>query len=430
MAAATCTFEAPGADRDWVGLIRQHQPGLRLAEADLAGILDTVAAGPEAVRRELLAVLRQRGREVLAEYRGTGVYYRGLLEFSNVCARDCHYCGIQASNRQVERFTLDREEVVATAVWCAENGYGSVTLQSGERNDPAFVDLVEDLVRAIKQATTGPRLPDGLGITLCVGEQPAGALRRFQAAGAHRYLLRVETTNPDLYARLHPAKDGSLADRVANLRLLKELGYQVGSGVMIGLPGQTGRDLARDLLFLVDEGVHMVGMGPYIPHADTPLARELAEDGAVAGGAVVDGAGAGGNPGGGGPGLLADRQRFELGLAMVSLCRLMLPLANIAATTALQALNPFGRELGLEHGANILMPLVTPARVRASYQLYDNKPCIDDGLDECRDCLAARVAQTRRPVVYDAWGDSLMAAPAGSAAGSTSSGPATPRKET
>lgn len=362
------------------------EPGRMIPLPFLAEVLDLVAHGSEAENRQVLDALGQKGRQVLEEHRGTEVYYRGLLEFSNLCARDCHYCGIGASNRNISRFTLDIPAMVETARWCAENGYGSLTLQSGERNDPAFTDLVTEAVQAIKAATTGSRLPEGLGITLCVGEQSRQVLEGFLEAGAHRYLLRVETTNPRLYAELHPETDGGLAQRTENLRLLKELGFQVGSGVMIGLPGQTTEDLARDLHFFVEEGIHMVGMGPYLPHRD----RELTRQGCT---------------------LLEDRRRFGLGLAMVSLTRILLPRANIAATTALQALNPLGRELGLEHGANILMPLVTPSGVRESYQLYDNKPCIDDGLEECRDCLASRVARTRRPVAYDAWGDSLMAPP-------------------
>jgi len=170
--------------------------------------------------------------------------------------------------------------------------------------------------------------------------------------------------------------------------MLQKLGFQVGTGVMIGLPGQTMADLAADLHFFVNEGVQMIGMGPYILHADTPLAHRIAS-GAVSA-------------------LLPDRTRFELGLAMVALARIMLPRANIAATTALQALHPFGRELGLDAGANILMPLVTPQHVRANYQLYDGKPCIDDERDECRECLAARVASTKREVGYNQYGDSLI----------------------
>ena len=336
----------------------------------------------------LLAALKKRAFAVLKEHRGTGVYYRGLLEFSNLCNRNCDYCGIRAGNTGVERFTVSLDEIAEVAGWCADNGYGSVTLQSGERSDGTFLDFVEAAIRRIKAESQRPDLPEGLGITLCVGELNETALRRMRAAGVHRYLLRVETTNPALYAAIHPHSEGGLDGRVANLRLLQKLGFQVGTGVMIGLPGQSMADLAADLHFFVNERVQMIGMGPYIMHADTPLAQRI-NSGAA-------------------PALLPDRTRFELGLAMVALARIMLPRANIAATTALQALHPFGRELGLDAGANILMPLVTPQHVRANYQLYDGKPCIDDALDECRECLAARVASTKREVGYNQYGDSLI----------------------
>lgn len=362
-------------------------PGGRVPQGTLELLLQAVAAGQGAV----LEALKCKAQGILAGHRGNTVYYRGLLEFSNLCQRNCLYCGIRAGNSKVERFTLSLDEIGETARWCAENGYGSITLQSGERSDAAFVDFVEQAIRRIKADSRSKAQPEGLGITLCVGELDETALRRLQAAGAHRYLLRVETTNPVLYAKLHPGADGGLEQRVANLRLLKRLGFQVGTGVMIGLPGQTLADLAADLHFFYDEGVQMIGMGPYIPHQDTPLAETVSMP-----------------KGGETSPLLPDRTRFELGLAMVALARIMLPKANIAATTALQALHPFGRELGLDAGANILMPLVTPGRVRGQYQLYDGKPCVDDELDECRDCLAARVSRTRREVGYHQYGDSLI----------------------
>ncbi len=353
---------------------------------------DDALLGP---RNQLLAALKKRASTVLAEQRGLDVYYRGLLEFSNLCVRNCSYCGIQAANKKVERFTLSLEEICQTASWCADNGYGSLTLQSGERRDPAFVDLVEAAIVRIKEVSCRPNLPQGLGITLCVGEQDSQALQRFKKAGAHRYLLRIETSNARLYQELHPASDGSLSDRIDNLRLLKALGFQVGTGVMIGLPGQTALDLVNDLHFFFDERVQMVGMGPYIRHQDTSLGAALLAQQNLA----TDIAN---------PVLLPDRTRFELGLAMIALTRIMMPKGNVAATTALQALHPFGRELGMEYGANILMPLVTPSRVRESYQLYDNKPCVDDELDECRDCLAARVVRSKRHVAYNQYGDSLI----------------------
>lgn len=398
------TSIAPSSD-ELIADITKLRAGELIPRERLADILTAVAHGATpgdgCGNGALLAALKKRAFAILKEYRGTDVYYRGLLEFSNLCARNCNYCGIRAGNNQVERFTLSLEEIGQTAQWCAAYGYGSITLQSGERSDPDFLDFVEQAIQRIKAESITPEMPEGLGITLCVGELDETALRRMKAAGAHRYLLRVETTNPELYAELHPHNDGGLAARIDNLRLLQNLGFQVGTGVMIGIPGQSMADLATDLHFFVNSGVQMIGMGPYIPHHDTPLGAEVLNLREMA---KADPRLIASDP----AALLPDRTRFELGLAMVALARIMLPKANIAATTALQALHPFGRELGLDAGANILMPLVTPQHARESYQLYDGKPCIDDELDECRDCLAARVTRTKREVGYNQYGDSLI----------------------
>jgi biotin synthase len=250
-----------------LAVVENLVPGTRIPQDTLAALLESVAYGSA----ELLEALKRKAQGVLASRRGTTVYYRGLLEFSNLCQRNCLYCGIRAGNTSVDRFTLSLDEIGETAKWCAENGYGSLTLQSGERSDAAFVDFVEQAILRIKAESRSENQPEGLGITLCVGELDEASLRRLMTAGAHRYLLRVETTNPQLYAQLHPGADGGLDQRVANLRLLKRLGFQVGTGVMIGLPGQTMADLAADLHFFYNEGVQMIGMGPYIPHQDTPL---------------------------------------------------------------------------------------------------------------------------------------------------------------
>lgn len=311
---------------------------------------------------------------------GAKVYYRGLLEFSNRCRSDCSYCGIRKSNAKVERYTLSEEEIVAVARHCAEAGYGSLMLQSGERRDEPFIALLERVVRRIKRETRSAALPDGLGVSLCVGEQSREVYERLRAAGAHRYLLRIETSSPELFARLHPAGQ-SFEERVACLDTLSELGYLVGTGVMIGLPGQTVDDLASDILFFRGHRVDMVGMGPYIPHADTPMSGYAAQ--------------------------YAQRRREQLllSLKMIAAVRLALRDVNIAATTALQAIHPFGREWGIRFGANIVMPLVTPVSVRRSYRLYDGKPCLDDAEGACLGCLSDRVATTGREVGVNEWGD-------------------------
>jgi biotin synthase len=224
-------------------------------------------------------------------------------------------------------------------------------------------------------------MPKGLGITLSVGEQSVETYKRFYAAGAHRYLLRIETSNPELYAAIHPAGQDFLT-RVKALSDLKKAGFQVGTGVMIGLPGQTEEDLADDLLFFQEMDVDMIGMGPYIVHGDTPMA---------AWSNVSD---------------RTPKERFDLALRMIAATRLLLRDANIAAATALQAIDPVGREEGLRWGANIIMPQVTPLEVRHDYLLYDNKPCLDESAEHCRSCLAARIGSIGREVGYDSWGDS------------------------
>ena len=348
-------------------------------------ILQRAEAGDDLTRQELETLLGLEAEEDLralyeAAYRvklatvGNKVYFRGIVEFSNICRKDCFYCGIRHSNQVVKRFQMTHDEIVSAAVWAHENEYGSLVLQSGERNDPAFADFITDILDEVHERTNGE-----LGITLSLGEQTEAVYQRWLAAGAHRYLLRVETTNPSLYAQLHPA-DHLWADRVACLDSLRRVGYQVGTGVMIGLPEQTLADLASDLVFLKERDIDMIGMGPYIVHQDTPMASHLA---------TFDG-----------------ERQLALGLKMVAVGRLYLRDVNIAATTALQALRHNGRELGLQAGANIIMPNVTDTKYREAYQLYDNKPCTNENSSMCRGCLQGRVQGIGESIGFGEWGDS------------------------
>jgi len=322
--------------------------------------------------------LRARAEAVTFACIGHQVYYRGLVEFSNRCALDCYYCGIRRSNTKVQRFQLTGEEIVEAALWCAQEGYGSVVLQSGERRDREFVDFVADVVRTIKTESVSQDLPQGLGITLSTGEQERSAYERWYAAGAHRYLLRIETTNPELFASIHPPSQ-TLQRRLTALRHLQETGYQVGTGVMIGLPGQTLAMLAADVLFFRDFSIDMIGMGPYINHEDTPMTGQTPSE---------------------------MHPVFQMALKMIAVTRLVCPDVNIAATTALQALEPDGREQGMTYGANVTMPNLTPTEVRGNYQLYEGKPCINEGRGECRNCLLNRVRSVGREVGFNQWGDS------------------------
>jgi len=305
---------------------------------------------------------------------GKLVYFRGIVEFSNICTKNCYYCGIRRENTAFTRFSMTKDEILECAKLAHDYRYGSIVLQAGERNDPDFVGFIEDIVRQIKQMSN-----NGLGITLSLGEQSSETYNRWFEAGAHRYLIRIETSNRDLYHSLHP-EDHDFDRRLACISKLREIGYQVGTGVMIGLPGQTVEDLADDILFFRKLDVDMIGMGPYIVHHDTPLANRSLE--------------------------FDPERQLRLGLNMIAATRIALKDVNIAATTALQTLDPRGRELGLQAGANIVMPNITHTRYRSSYQLYDNKPCLDENAGLCRACLSHRITGIGEDVGYDEWGDS------------------------
>ena len=305
---------------------------------------------------------------------GKLVYFRGIIEFSNICTKNCYYCGIRRDNTTFDRFSMTEDEILDCAKLAHDYRYGSIVLQAGERNDPEFVDFVENVVRRIKQMSDG-----GLGITLSLGEQSSETYRRWFETGAHRYLIRIETSNRDLYHSLHP-EDHDFDRRLSCISALREIGYQVGTGVMIGLPGQTEKDLADDILFFKKLDVDMIGMGPYIVHHGTPLAQKEPE--------------------------FDPARQLRLGLNMIAATRTALQDVNIAATTALQALDPRGRELGLQAGANIIMPNITHTRYRSSYQLYDNKPCLDENAGLCRACLSNRITGIGEDVGYNEWGDS------------------------
>lgn len=323
-------------------------------------------------------LLLKKGGTIKELFVGKKVYLRGLIEFSNVCIKDCYYCGIRKSNLSVKRYNLTDNEILNAVRLADENRLGSVVLQSGENNSPAFADRMSNLITQIKQLSNGR-----LGITLSVGEQPEKVYRRWFEAGAHRYLLRIETTNKSVYRKIHPKnKEHDFNRRLDCLHSLRAIGYQTGTGVMIGLPFQTIGDLADDLLFFHKFGIDMVGMGPYIEHSETPLYEFRHE-------------------------LLPIQERFDLSLRMIAVLRILMKDINIAAATALQAIDPLGREKGVKVGANIIMPNITPGFYRNDYRLYDNKPCINEGPSGCIECLDARIALADCKIGYGEWGDSL-----------------------
>ena len=315
--------------------------------------------------------------EIKKQYVGNKVYFRGLVELSNICSKNCLYCGIRSGNKKPQRYMVTEDEVLETARFALDNGYGSMVLQSGERCDDRFIARVSDLLQKIKMLSGGK-----IGITLSMGEQSESTYREWFANGAHRYLLRIETSDRELYYRIHPNDSTHDFDnRINSLKLLRRIGYNVGSGVMIGLPFQTLEHLAGDLLFLKALDVDMVGMGPYIEHEDTPLFAFKNQ-------------------------LWPRKERFDVSLKMVALLRIMMKDINIAATTAMQAIDKQGREKALRVGANIIMPNLTPVKYREDYLLYEDKPCLDEDADQCRNCLEARIKMAGDKIGYGEWGDS------------------------
>lgn len=322
-------------------------------------------------------LLFKKSAEVKEKYIGNKVWFRGLIEFSNICGKDCLYCGIRKGNKNLTRYNLSDDEILAAARFAYNNKYGSIALQSGELEGSFVAERIENLLNKIKELSHGE-----LGITLSVGEQEPEVYKKWYDAGAHRYLLRVEATNEALYRKIHPDDSKhNFRRRLDCLKSLQDIGYQTGTGVMIGLPFQTMADLADDLLYMKEFNIDMCGMGPYIEHADTPLIEHSGT-------------------------LLPLKERFDLTLKMIAILRIMMKDINIVAATALQAIDPVGREKAVKIGANILMPNITPGKYRDSYKLYDNKPCTDDSAEDCQSCLEARVSLADAVVVYGEWGDS------------------------
>lgn len=316
----------------------------------------------EGLTPEASQYLQEKARRIAKSHFGNRVYTRGLIEFTNFCLNDCYYCGIRRSNREASRYRLTTEEILS----CCETGHGlgfrTFVLQGGE--DPYFNDdRMVEIISAIRKG-----YPD-CAITLSIGEKEKASYARYFEAGANRYLLRHETANADHYGLLHP-KEQTLENRKRCLHDLKSIGYQVGTGFMVGSPYQTTENLAEDLLFIRELQPEMVGIGPFISHKDTDFAG-------FANGSC------------------------ELTLFLISILRLMLPSALLPSTTALGTIDSNGREMGILAGANVLMPNLSPVSVRKKYALYDNKICTGEEAAECRGCLTTRIERIGYRLVVD-----------------------------
>ena len=324
-----------------------RRAGAKLSDGEILRLISTEDPGEA---EELFS----RARAVREEHYGADVYFRGLIEFTNYCKNDCLYCGIRRSNRDVERYRLSCAEILECCRLGASLGYRTFVLQGGE--DPWWNDeRVLEMLRAIRAEFPG------FAVTLSIGEKSRASYAAYRAAGADRFLLRHETANNEHYRRLHPP-EMSGENRKRCLADLKELGYQVGAGFMVGTPFQTPENLLEDLRFIEQLQPHMVGIGPFIPQSGTPF-------GAYPAGSL------------------------DQTLRLVALSRLLLPDALIPATTALGTLSGEGRERGLRAGANVVMPNLSPTAVRKLYALYDGKICTGDEAAECRFCMERRITR-------------------------------------
>lgn len=327
------------------GLVDKLYETQNLAPAEFKELIDNR-------NRELAEYLFAKARAVRIANYGHDVYIRGLIEFTNYCKNDCYYCGIRRSNLNAERYRLTKEQILECCAVGYDLGFRTFVLQGGE--DGYFTDdKLVDIIRHIKA-----RYPD-CAVTLSIGERNYDSYKALFEAGADRYLLRHETAHAEHYGKLHPP-GLSLARRKQCLCDLKQIGYQVGCGFMVGSPYQTTDCLVEDLLFIKEFRPHMVGIGPFIPHHQTPFAGEPAGS-------------------------------LELTLLLLGIIRLMLPDVLLPATTALGTIHPRGRELGILAGANVVMPNLSPKSVRQKYMLYDGKICTGDEAAECMFCMKNRM---------------------------------------
>lgn len=287
---------------------------------------------------------------------GDEVHLRGLIEFSNICKRTCKYCGLRCENKDIDRYRIEPDDIIFYAQKAVDMGYKTIVLQSGE-DEYYSRELLCKIIKGIKTLD--------VALTLSIGERCFDDYKAFKDCGADRYLIRIETTDKELYKKMHPHM--SFENRVRCLKDLGKLGYEVGTGCLVGLPGQTIESLANDILFFKEINADMVGIGPFIAHQHTPLKDCLNGD-------------------------------FTLALKVMALTRILLKNINIPATTAMETLNPNGRIIALQSGANVVMPNVTTTEYRAKYEIYPNKICINENPSQCFNCVSGKIRSIGRSV--------------------------------
>lgn len=341
-------------------------------------VVDNILAREELSKDDIIELLNitsscdlqrifDKADQTRKEYMGDIVHMRGIIEFSNHCARWCTYCGLNAKNNELKRYRMPVEEIVETAKKAHAMGYKTVVLQSGEDNYYT-IEIIEDLIRKIKSEID-------IVITISLGERPEEEYRRMKKAGGDRYLLKHETSDKELYKRLHP--DMKYENRINCLKTLKKLGFEVGSGIMIGLPGQTFESIANDILLFKELEIDMIGMGPYIPHPGTDLYKDYKETGYFTSDVNCD--------------------LEEMVYKVLAITRIVTRRTHLPATTALATTNPArGRELALTRGANVVMPNVTDRKYRTLYEIYPAKVCTDEKPEDCRVCINKRICSIGR----------------------------------
>lgn len=294
--------------------------------------------------------------EIRKKYKGDSIHIRGLVEFSNICKRNCYYCGLRCENKKIKRYRLTSKEIKECGQYAVKLGYKTIVLQSGE-DDYFDTDKICKIIEGLKKYN--------LAVTLSIGERTFEEYKAFKDSGADRYLLRIETTDENLYKTLHP--NMNFKNRIKCLKDLKQLGYETGTGCLVGLPNQTIESLANDILFFKELNADMVGIGPFIPHPNTPLANNKTNN-------------------------------FNLSIKVMAITRLLLPDINIPATTAMETLNKNGHIIALQSGANVLMLNITPQTYKKNYEIYPDKAGINNNEDENKKLIYDKIKSINRSI--------------------------------